>query len=325
MAVGRTFSAVVVGVRARIVEVEANLSAGLPGLSIVGRPDPSVNEARDRVRAAVLNSGLKWPEHKITVGLSPASLPKRGSGLDVAIALAILAADRQIPADSVQRSVAIGELGLDGRIRPVAGALASALAARQTLPPSRFSGQVISGYDDGRQLRWVPDLDVLSAANLAVLVARLRGEQEPEHEDEEHWLTAADSESGAEAAPLDLCDVAGQDHAKFALEIAAAGGHHLALLGRAGVGKTLLAERLPGLLPDLSDEQALDVTSIHQLSGRTGAGLIRRPPWAAPHHTASRAAMVGGGSDDRPSIGMASLAHRGVLFVDELGAGKCTS
>lgn len=319
MSLARTYAAVVLGVRAHLVEVEAHLTTGLPGLSIVGLPDASLNEARDRVRAAIVNSGLKWPNSRITVGLSPAWLPKRGSGLDVAIALAILAADAQIPAETVCGSVALGELGLDGRIRPVAGALAAAVAVRRSLDESKLSGHFICGLDDGEQLREVPGLEVLSLVSLRALVARFRGEQEPGLDDISALvqLSASSPHPPLDDRALDLQDVKGQLPAKFALEIAAAGGHHLALLGRAGVGKTLLAERLIGLLPDLSDEHALDVTSIHQLSGWRGTSLIRRPPWCAPHHTASRVAMIGGGSDDRPTIGMVSLAHRGVLFMDE--------
>jgi magnesium chelatase family protein len=322
MGLARTYSAVVVGVRAHIVEVEAHLSAGLPSLTLVGLPDTSLNEARDRVRAAMVNSGLKWPDCRITVGLSPAWLPKRGSGLDVAIALAILAADGQVPHEIVTSLVSLGELGLDGRIRPVAGALAAALALRRL--PGRKADAIVAGPEDGRVLQAVPETTVLQVASLRALVARLRGEQEPDEVDRDLMLSTAPG-SHAQRSPMapmkDMAEVRGQDEAKFGLEVAAAGGHHVALLGRAGVGKTLLAERLPGLLPDLPDEPALEVTAIHQLTGKFAlpedGGLIRRPPWFAPHHTASRVAMVGGGTDDRPSIGMVSLAHHGVLFLDE--------
>lgn len=319
MALAHTYSAVLVGVQAHIIQVQADIGAGLPGLSLVGLPDSALNEARDRVRAAVVNSQLKWPNHKITVSLSPASLPKRGSGLDVAIAVAILAADRQIPTYEASRIVALGELGLDGTIRPATGALATALAMR------RSTGQVpdviATGPADGRTLRAVPDLDVIDVSTLAALVARLTGEQEPDPTGApEVPSLAASMPAIDEVRDYDMAEVRGQSEAKLALEIAAAGGHHVALLGRAGVGKTLLAERFPSLLPDLDDERALEVTAIHQLTGRGGAtidGLVRRPPWYAPHHTASRAAMVGGGSDSKPSIGLVSSAHHGVLFLDE--------
>ncbi|MEI6621863.1 MAG: YifB family Mg chelatase-like AAA ATPase [Actinomycetes bacterium] len=319
MALARTYAAVVIGVRAHLVEVEASMAAGLPGLVIIGRPDATLNESRDRVRAAIINSGLRWPNTRITVGLSPAWLPKKGSSLDIAIALAILAADGQIPADLISRAVGFGELGLDGRIRPVAGALSAALAVREGLGEN-LTGQMISGPDDAGQLAVVPGIETISAVTLRALAARLRGEQEPDLDQISPVVRVGPAPGHGPAqrgADLDLRDVKGQSLAKFAVEVAAAGGHHLALLGRAGVGKTLLAERLPGLLPDLDDDASLDVTSIHQLSGWSGAGLVTRPPWCAPHHTASRPAMVGGGTDDRPTIGMVSLAHRGVLFLDE--------
>ena len=320
MGLGKTFSAVVVGVRAHLIEVEAHLSAGLPGLSLVGLPDPALNEARDRVRAAVVNSGLNWPNCRMTVSLSPAWLPKRGSGLDVSIAVAILAADGQIPAHDAAKIVALGELGLDGRIRPAIGALATALALRRAT--GVVPEVVVAGPVDCLSLRSVPGLEVVEASTLRSLVARLRGEQSDDETDVDLGAVQLVSDVGAvDVVEKDIADVRGQPGAKRALEIAAAGGHHVALLGRAGVGKTLIAERLPSLLPDLGDEQALEVTSIHQLTGKGASiadgGLIRRPPWFAPHHTASRAAMVGGGSDNRPAIGMVSLAHHGVLFLDE--------
>ncbi len=322
MGLARTYSAVVVGVKAHIVEVEAHLSPGLPSLTLIGLPDTALNEARDRVRAAMVNSGLKWPDCRITVGLSPAWLPKRGSGLDVAIALAILAADGQVPGEVVARLVSLGELGLDGRLRPVSGALAAALALRRL--PGRKADAIVAGLQDGAVLESVPDTTVLAVANLRALVARLRGDQEPDSMEQQFTLEAPPSAPERSAGVLnakDLAEVRGQEEAKFGLEVAAAGGHHIALLGRAGVGKTLLAERLPGILPDLTDEPALEVTAIHQLTGTpnypASGGLIRRPPWFAPHHTASRVSMIGGGTGDKPTIGMVSLAHHGVLFLDE--------
>ncbi|MFZ1671633.1 MAG: YifB family Mg chelatase-like AAA ATPase [Candidatus Nanopelagicales bacterium] len=325
----RTHSVIVHGVTAHVVEVQASLSPGLPNMSLVGLPDTALKESRDRVRAAVVNSGLKWPEARITIGLSPASLPKRGTGLDVAIALAVLAANAQLPADQIARVVVLGELGLDGRIRGVAGALAAALAVRQRASTSSLSGVMILGPVDAAAVTAVPGLEILTAPTLRVLVARLRGDQELDEDvhidqqpiDAEHTTTRNSlSVRGASVAPVDLRDVAGQQEGKRALEIAAAGGHHLAMLGRAGVGKTLLAERLPDLLPDLNIEDSLDVTAIHQLAGSpasVGGSLLTRPPWCAPHHTATRPALVGGGREDKPTIGMATLAHRGVLFLDE--------
>lgn len=316
MTLARTNAAVVVGVNPYLVEVEVHLSSGLPGMSLVGLPDTALNESRDRVRAAVINSGLRWPQGKITVGLSPASLPKRGPGLDVAIALGVLAADDQIDQSAIGGLLAMGELGLEGQIRPVAGALSAALALRRN--ERKLNGVIVCGLDDEVILSAVPGLEVKGFATLRGLVARLRGEQEYE-EPARFALEPPEFAVTVEDPPKDFKHVRGQQQAKFALEVAAAGGHHVALMGRPGVGKTLLAERFTGLRPDLDDDHALEVTAIHQLAGKSspGAGLIRRPPYAAPHHTASRAAMVGGGREDRPTIGLVSLAHRGVLFLDE--------
>lgn len=317
MGLARVYSAVVVGVRAHLVEVEAHLAPGLPGLTLVGLADTAVNESRDRVRAAVANSGLKWPGTRITVGLSPAGLPKRGPGLDLAVALAVLAADGQVPVDSLGDAVALGELGLDGRIRPVAGALAAALTAADA-----GKTRVITGRVDARQAELVPDLRVMRASRLIRIVAELRGEAfDPEDDiDSEPGssvpITGPIAGSGDGPAP-NLADVMGQAPGKRALEVAATGGHHLALLGRAGVGKTLLAERLVDLLPDLGGRESLEVTAIHQLGNISGSHLITRPPFQAPHHTSTRVAMVGGGSDSTPTVGVVSLAHRGVLFLDE--------
>lgn len=320
MAWATTWSAVIVGVQAHLIETEAHLASGLPGFTVVGLPDPSVSESRDRVRAAIVNSGLKWPDQRITVGLSPASLPKHGAGLDLAVALAILAAAGEVPPDALREMAVIGELSLDGRVRVVPGMLASAVAAfraglRQLIVPRR-------GAD---QAALVPDMAIIGTPSLRHIVAWLRDEPdviaaENDRADLDDRVIEPRPPGSPAAEPVvDLADVRGQEEARLALEIAAAGGHHLALLGRAGVGKTLLAERLPGLLPDLEDDQALDVTSVQLLAGRNppGGAVIRRPPWCAPHHTASRNAVIGGGSHDRPSIGLVCLADHGVLFLDE--------
>jgi len=330
MSFGRTRSAVIVGVNAQLVEVEAHLASGLPGLSLVGLPDTAMAEARVRVRAAIVNSGLRWPDLRITVGLSPAWLPKRGPGLDVAIALAVLAADGQVPREDIERALVIGELGLNGRIKPVAGSLAAALAFRAANRGHARTAVMMTGRLDASQAELVPDVEVIAAPSLRALVARLRGEQEPDEDmgtsDDDAFDTRPGRHGALMASPIqpapDLVDVKGQDLAKTALEVAAVGGHHIALFGRAGVGKTLLAQRLRGLLPELDEAHALEVTSIHQLAGvNSGLGsageVARRPPWFAPHHTCTRAAMVGGGSADKPTIGAVSLSHRGVLFLDE--------
>lgn len=330
MPLARTTSAVLVGVTAHLIDVHVSQAPGLPHLTIVGLPDTSMNEAPDRVRSAIVNSGFSWPQSKITVGLSPAGLPKRGPGLDVAIALGILASDGQIPLDAINRVVAVGELSLDGRIHPVPGALAAGIEAVtrvSRLPVTRArTAQLVCSPVDRPLVELVPELDVTAEPTLRSLVARLTGEpieDEPDLELSGSVLStpsSASEDSGtaqAEHGRLDLAEVGGQDLAKLALEVAAVGGHHLALMGRAGVGKTLLAERLPGILPDLEVEQALEVTSIHQLAGEDVRGLIARPPWCAPHHTASSVALVGGGSAAKPEVGLVSLAHRGVLFLDE--------
>lgn len=321
MGIARVESAVVIGVEARPVGVEVHLASGLPGLALVGLPDAAVNESRDRVRAAVTNSGLRWPTNRITVGLSPAWLPKRGPGLDLAIAVAVLAADGQVPTSMLDGALVVGELGLDGRIKPVAGALAVGLAV------SHRSGSIIvTGERDAEQISLVPNVRTLVARTLRELVCELRGDAaEPDdshtqfHEDDVARSGAASQREAQREGTRrrDLAEVKGQAGAKRAVEIAAAGGHHIAMFGQAGVGKSLLAERLVDLLPDLPERASLEVTSIHQLAGRPCDGVIRRPPCEAPHHTASRVAMVGGGSDMKPSVGVVSLAHRGVLLLDE--------
>lgn len=314
MSVAHTYSAVLLGVQAHVVEVEAHLSSGLPGLSIVGLPDTAMNEARDRVRAAVVNSGLRWPAHRITVGLSPAWLPKRGSGLDVAIALAILAADGQLDPARVAAMMALGELSLDGRVRSVAGSVAAALA----LVNSGVAEELIVTPADASVLQHLDGVATRSASTLAGLVADLTGK------------SVVETESDLPTAPVDLglathdegdfADVRGHSFAKLGLEVAAVGGHHVLLIGRAGVGKTLLAERLPSICPDLDMSSSLEVTAAHQVAqARSGAPtrLITRPPFVAPHHTASRVAIVGGGSEDKPTVGAVTRAHRGFLFLDE--------
>ncbi len=301
---------VLLGVDGHVVGVEAHVSQGVSGFSVVGLADKLVGEARDRCRSAVINTGLEWPGPKNTVGLSPAELPKRGPTLDLAIALALLAASGQVPRDEVAELAVVGELALDGRVRPVRGALVAALAARAC-----GARRLVVPRPNVAEASLVPDLEVLGVATLAGLVALVRGDAVPDVE-----LDAADDPLADLPAPLvpDLADVRGQHDARVALELAAAGGHHLAMTGLPGVGKTMLAERLPGLLPPLDQQAALEVTAIHSVAGRLGAAgrLVTVPPFEAPHHTATHAAMVGGGSGV-PRIGLVSLAHRGVLFLDE--------
>ena len=312
MALARTRSVAVLGVEGRVCEVEVHLTQGLPQFTLVGLPDTSLAESRDRVRAAVVTSGQPWPDHRITVNLAPASLPKQGSGFDLAIAAAILAAQDVLPTGELADAVLIGELGLDGRLHPVRGVLPSAVAA-----VAAGAGRVVVPEGNAAEAKLMPGLEVLGVRSLRQLVALLRGEEVPA-EPAPRRMPELSPGSGVSAPALDLHDVVGQPDAREAVTVAAAGGHHLLLVGAPGVGKTMLAERLPGVLPDLEISDALEVTTVHSVAGTLapGAPLVTRPPYQAPHHTASVAAIVGGGSSVlRP--GAASLAHRGVLFLDE--------
>lgn len=307
MALAQTLSVALVGVRGQLVEIEADVSGGaLPGLSFTGLADTTVVEARDRIRAAMTNSGIAWPNTRITLALLPADVRKYGSRFDLGMAMALIAAAGQIPAEPLAGVVWLAELGLDGRLRPVRGVLPAVAAARDA-----GVRRVVVADGNAAEAALVPGLDVRAAHDLAELVAWLRGQGDAP--------PAAEAASGCdETVGPDLADVAGQPLAKRALEIAAAGAHHLYFLGVPGSGKTMLAERLPGLLPPLDDAAALEVTAIHSVAGQLlpSGGLIRRAPFQAPHHTASLAALVGGGSGmARP--GAISLAHRGVLFADE--------
>ncbi len=310
MSLARVHGVVVSGVEAHVVEVEAHLSAGLPGMSIVGLADTAVGEARDRVRAAVLNSGARWPERRITVGLSPASLHKRGSGLDLAIATAVLAADGQLPAEDLGDAILFGELGLDGRVRPVRGAVVAAVAAHKA-----GRGRVVVPAASAAEAAVVPDVQALGVTCLRHWAAVLTGAEsgDPEAVGDARSVGAP---SDAPESALDLADVRGQAEAVAALEVVAAGGHHLAMTGRPGVGKTMIARRLPTILPDLDDADALAVTSIRSVVADV-SGLVRRPPFQAPHHTATVPALVGGGRGGQPYPGSVTLAHGGVLFLDE--------
>lgn len=311
MSLARAHGVVISGVEAHVVEVEAHLSAGLPGMSIVGLADTAVGEARDRVRAAVLNSGARWPERRITVGLSPASLHKRGSGLDLPIAAAILAADGQVRGDAMDDAILFGELGLDGRVRPVRGAVVAAVGARRA-----GRSRIVVARENAAQASVVPGVRAVGVTSLAHWGRVAAGAEQPE---DCSWEAGDGEEPGAPEEPratLDLADVRGQAEAVAALEVAAAGGHHVAMVGRPGVGKTMLAARLPSILPDLTDEEALTVTAIRSVVAEVH-GLLRQPPFQAPHHTATVAALVGGGRGGQPYPGAVTLAHAGVLFLDE--------
>ncbi|WP_020577670.1 YifB family Mg chelatase-like AAA ATPase [Actinopolymorpha alba] len=318
MALARARSVALVGVEGHLVEVEAHIGNGLPGFSLVGLPDAALAEARSRVRAAVANSAHDWPQRKLTVALSPATLPKAGAHFDLAIAVAVLGAAGVVSQGAVDGVVFLGELGLDGRVKAVRGALPSVLAAsmagcRRFIVPETNMGEA----------RLVEDVEVFGVRTLRQVVSILRGEEVPDEPPYARAEVTADDDAGVlprsdRLGALDLAEVLGQTAARRAVEVAAAGGHHLFLSGPPGAGKTMLAERMPGLLPDLPPVEALEVTAIHSVAGLlpADAPLVVRPPYCDPHHSASLPALVGGGSRiARP--GAVSLAHRGILFLDE--------
>jgi magnesium chelatase family protein len=330
MGFARTCSVALVGVEGVVVEVQADLEPGVAAFTLVGLPDKSLTESRDRVRAAVVNSGGEWPQKKLTVGLSPASVPKAGSGFDLAVACAVLGAAERIDPRVLADIVMIGELGLDGRVRPVRGILPAVLAA------------VDAGYEQvvvpecaAAEASLVPGVSVLGVRTLRQLIAVLADEPVPDEEPDEqgrpdpllaglrvpgtgaatgmHSMGAAQHDQGH-----DLADVVGQISARTAVEVSAAGGHHLFLEGPPGAGKTMLAERLPAILPRLSRQESLEVTAVHSVAGLLPPGkpLIDVAPYCAPHHSATMQALVGGGPGiARP--GAVSLSHRGILFLDE--------
>ena len=302
----RTLAVALSGVAGQVVEVEADLSAGLPGLTFTGLADVSVVEARDRIRAAVLNSERDWPNRRITIALLPADVRKVGSRFDLALALAVLAAAKVVPAGAIAGRAWIAELGLDGRLRPVRGVLPAVLAAHRA-----GVRQVVVAEANAAEAALVGGVEVRAASTVGEVIAWLCGEAGPPPVAE----PAGDPDP---ARGPDLAEIAGQQLGKRALEVSAAGAHHLYLVGPPGAGKTMLAQRLPGLLPALDDSAALDVTAVHSVAGRLPqrGQLLRRPPFQAPHHTASVAALVGGGSG-LAMPGAISLAHHGVLFLDE--------
>ncbi len=304
------------GAQGHLIDVQSDVSPGQVGVTLVGRPDTSLNEARDRCRMALLNSGLGWPGTKrITILLSPADLLKSGTHFDLAIAVSVLAAAGDVPTAALARTAFVGELTLAGDLRCVAGVLPMVLAAA-----ARGITRVFVPEPQADEAAMVPGMSVIGMRSLAQVVAELRGDEVP---------------TAAPVAPLsgsrllswrgqerreevDLADLVGMTDTRFAVEVAAAGGHHLLLTGPKGAGKTSIAERIPTILPDLTTEESVELTAIHSLAGALdpGAGMLTRPPFSAPHHDASKASIVGGGSG-RVTPGEISRAHSGVLFLDE--------
>lgn len=300
-----SWSVALSGIEGAMVEVEAALGGGLPRVKVVGLPDASLNEAKERVKAAVVASGYDFPQVLLTINLSPAGLPKHGTHFDLAIAAATLACTAKLPAERVRRFVYLGELSLNGKVRRVRGILPALLAASR----AGFEKAVVPAGQVG-EAHLVPGLEIWPVSHLGDLQDVVAGR--PPRTD----LAEEAADGRPQDRGLDLSDVHGHADGRWVMEVAAAGRHHVYLHGSPGVGKTMLAERLPGILPELSPQEAVEVSAIHSLAGvDIGSRLLTRAPYADPHHNCTMASLIGGGREIRP--GSISLAHRGVLFLDE--------